>query len=144
MKFIGLLEEIKKQEENKKKIILAKCGAFFIAIGNDALILQQNIGLKITCAKPNVCKVGIPVTSIMKYMDMLEILDYSFVIYDYNKENKKLILKYEYFGHKEIQYNYEIVCEDCEYYKDHGLANNINIFEILEQRKNNRDTNNEK
>lgn len=134
MKFINLLEELQSQEENKDKIILAKCGAFFVAIGKNAVFLNQYIGLKLTCAKPNLCKVGIPVNSIMKYMDMLEMLDYTFLIYDYNKENKKLVLKYKYFGHKKIEENYEAECEGCEYYKDHGFSNNINIFEILEKR----------
>ena len=65
MKFIELLEQVKRLEENKRKIILAKCGAFFVAIGRDALILEQNVGLKLTCVRPKVCKIGIPANSIM-------------------------------------------------------------------------------
>ena len=102
------------------------------------MFLHQEIGLKITCAKPRLCKIGIPVNSIMKYMDLLENMNYTFSIYDYEKESKKLILKYEYSGYKKVKYNDEVDCEECEYYKDNGLANNINIFEILEQRKNNK------
>jgi len=41
MKFISLLEELQSQEENNGKIILAKCGAFFIAIGKNAIFLNQ-------------------------------------------------------------------------------------------------------
>lgn len=133
MKFIELLEELKELEENKKRIVLAKCGAFFVAIGRDALIIEQYIGLKLTCAKPKVCKIGIPVNSIMKYIDILEMLDYSFAIYDYKKETKKLVLKYEYLGHKEIEENYFVECSSCEYYKEHGFVDNINIFDILEK-----------
>ena len=81
-------------------------------------------------------KSGIPINSIIKYMDLLENLDYTFAIYDYEKETKKLTLKYEYIGHKKVENSYEIECEECEYYKDYGISNNINIFEILEQRKN--------
>ena len=93
MKFINILEEIKRKEENKNKIILAKCGAFFVAIGKDAVILQQNYGLKLTCAKTRLCKIGIPISSIMKYVDLLEMSDYSFAIYDYDKETKRMIQK---------------------------------------------------
>ena len=89
MKFIDLLEQTKNLEENKRKIVLAKCGTFFVAIGRDALILEQNVGLKLTCVRPKVCKIGIPANSIMKYIDILEMLDYSFAIYDYKKETKE-------------------------------------------------------
>lgn len=70
MKFSNTMEEIKNKEENKEKIVLVRCGAFVIAIGNDAILLSKTYGLKLTCFKAQVCKVGIPVTHALKYLEL--------------------------------------------------------------------------
>ena len=44
MKFTEILEDLKKKEENINKIVIAKCGAFLIAIGNDAKLLNEELG----------------------------------------------------------------------------------------------------
>ena len=75
--------------------------------------------------KTGLCKIGIPVTNTIKYIDKLENLDYSFIIYDYNKENKKLRFKYEYYGHKKIKTEGFIECENCEYYKEHKCVSTL-------------------
>ena len=41
MKFSKKIEEIKNREENREKIVLARCGIFFIAIGTDAILLNK-------------------------------------------------------------------------------------------------------
>ena len=47
-----LSDEIEKlQEKNEGKIILIKSGIFFIAIGKDAVVLHDVLGLKTTCMK---------------------------------------------------------------------------------------------
>ena len=75
MKFTEILEDLKKKEENINKIVIAKCGAFLIAIGNDAKLLNEKLGLKLNCLKPGLCKIGIPVSGFIRYMDKLERLD---------------------------------------------------------------------
>ena len=70
MRFLKRVEKIKL--ENKNKIVLARCGAFVVAIGNDARLLSKMFGLKKTCQKKGVCKVGIPVTYILKYLKLIE------------------------------------------------------------------------
>ena len=48
------------QTKNKNKIVLCNAGEFYIAIGKDAILLSNILGLKLTCLKPEVCKVGFP------------------------------------------------------------------------------------
>ena len=86
MKFASRIEELK--NINKDRIMLARCGAFIIAIGEDAVFLSQIFGFKLTCFKSGVCKIGIPITYILKYLTLLEEKKYSYILYDYNKDTK--------------------------------------------------------
>lgn len=135
MKFSNTMEEIKNKEENKEKIVLVRCGAFVIAIGNDAILLSKTYGLKLTCFKAQVCKVGIPVTHALKYLELIEKSGYSYVLYDYDKNTKKLIPKYSYKGAKNTEKENNINCKNCAYYIEHNLYNNIDIFEALNQKQ---------
>ena len=96
MKFSKRIEEIKNKEENKGKIVLVRCGIFFIAIGNDAVLLNKLYGLKVTCFQDKICKVGVPVSFVLKYLDIFESDGYSYVLYDYEKNTKQLIPQYRY------------------------------------------------
>ena len=135
MKFSKRIEEIKNKEENKGKIVLVRCGIFIIAIGNDAILLNELYGLKVTCFKENICKVGIPVSFVLKYLDLIEEKGYSYVLYDYGKDTKELIPQYRF---DEGQINTEEKtckqCKECPNYKGTSYSN-INIYELLEQRK---------
>lgn len=55
MKFASRIEELK--NINKDRIMLARCGAFIIAIGDDAVFLSQIFGFKLTCFKSQICKI---------------------------------------------------------------------------------------
>ena len=83
MKFSKQIEEIKNEEENKGKIVLIRCGIFFIATGSDAVLLNKLYGLKVICFQEGVCKVGIPVSFALKYLEMLEKDQYGYILYDY-------------------------------------------------------------
>lgn len=143
MKFAKIMEEIKNKEENKGKIVLARCGAFIIAIGNGAILLSKLYGLKLTCFQAQVCKVGIPVTHTLKYLELIEKSGYSYILYDYDKETKKLKPKYNYEGTINTEKNSNIDCVSCSYYIEHNTYNNIDIFELLKQRQD-RNNKNEK
>lgn len=96
MGFSNMLEIL--QQKNNEKIVLVKLGAFYIATGRDAVLLQSKLNLKCTCFKNNICKVGIPVNSIENYLPKLDKIKYSYIIYDYNKNEQELKVKYEKKG----------------------------------------------
>lgn len=100
MSFSKMLEILKQKE--KKKIVFVQCGHFYLAIEGDAVLLHEILGFKCTCFKNQVCKVGIPVGSLEKYLKELEKLKYAYVVYDFDRANYELLKKYE----KEGKYHY--------------------------------------
>ena len=80
MSFSTMLEILKEKE--KGKIILIRLGAFYIAVGEDAVVLHKELQLKCTCFKNRICKVGFPVNSLEEYIEKLEKLPYGYIVYD--------------------------------------------------------------
>ena len=70
MKLLEVIENL--QERNRGHIVIIKNGIFFIGVGKDALALNELLGLKLTCMKKNMCKVGFQVKSVEKYISKLE------------------------------------------------------------------------
>ena len=133
MKYTELVEKLQKQEKNR--IIMVKCGAFFVALGKDAIILNRLLGLRLNCQKDKLCKVGVPLQSILKYVDELENIGYSFSIYDYSKENKQASLEYNFDG-KEITVTENCLdCSKCEGYNPWKDEDQRNIYIILTERQ---------
>ena len=136
MKFLEPAKMLKEKEENQNALLFIKCGAFFVAIEKDAIWFSKNLDLKLTCMSNKICKIGIPINSVYKYIDKLEKMSYSFVIYNYSKEiflenNQKYTESYRHKG-KEIDYKYiTLNCEGCQYYKEHKEFDNISIFDNL-------------
>lgn len=93
MNFLEMV--IRLQITYDEKIILISCGAFYIAVGSDAVVLNKELGLKTTCAKTKICKVGVPKSSIDKYKEKLNELGYSYIILDYDKDKRELIKIFE-------------------------------------------------
>ena len=135
MKFSKKIEEIKNREENRGKIVLVRCGIFFTATGTDAILLNKLYGLKVTCFKEKICKVGVPVSFALKYLDLIEKDGYGYSLYDYDKETKELELKYQYQGKENIEKRTCKECKECPNYKESCTYSNISIYELLEQRK---------
>ena len=94
MRFAKKVKELKNKEENKGKLVLVRCGIFVIATGEDAILLNKLYGLKVTCFEEDVCKVGMPVSFILKYLELIEEEGYGYVLYDYGKDSKELVEKY--------------------------------------------------
>ena len=120
-----LNEKIKILKENAKdEIILVKSGNFYIAVGDDAIFLSKLLNLKCTCFTKGVCKVGVPVNSIDKYVLELAKTGYSFLVYDINSEGK-IHLKNMVFTHK--KYNMEEIeeknCSKCKKQDDNEKQN---------------------
>ena len=89
MSFSTMLDGLKEQE--KRKIVFIKLGTFYVAVGEDAVLLHNKLELKCTCYKNHMCKVGFPVNALDKYVEKLNETKYAYVIYDY--DNKKVELK---------------------------------------------------
>ena len=89
MAFSQMLNILKEKE--KGTIVLVRLGSFYVAVGEDAVLLHEKLGLKCTCFKDHVCKVGIPRNSIGKYMKEIDKLRYGYILYDYDSKEKKLI-----------------------------------------------------
>ena len=111
-------DEVEKlQKENEGSIIIAKNGIFFVAIGKDAIILNEELGLKLTCMRKELCKVGFLVKNVEKYIEKLEKLGYSFILYVKN-EKDELEEIYRYKGKNTEETRNCLKCVDCENKKE--------------------------
>lgn len=88
MSFSTMLDCLKEQE--KGKIVFIKLGTFYVAVGEDAVLIHKKLDLKCTCFKMNICKVGFPVVAFDKYVEKLNKTKYAYVIYDFDAEKAEL------------------------------------------------------
>ncbi len=88
------------QKKNKNKIVLCNTGEFYIAVGKDAVLLHNLLDLQITCFKPEICKIGFPISSLEKYTDLIQEKNYSYVVYYFDKKKETLEVLLEYQGNK--------------------------------------------
>lgn len=125
MKFLEVVKELQQYELNKGYIILVQKGIFFVGTGKDAVLLHDILGLQVICLKDNVCKVGIPVKSIEKYINLLVSNDISFVLYqflhDKNEKGRQYETIFRFSGQKifEVRNNIDN-CEKCKRKKEKG------------------------
>ena len=110
MKFVQEIEKL--QKENEGSIIIAKNGIYFVAIGKDAIILNEELGLKLTCMRKELCKVGFLVKNVEKYIEKLEKLGYSFILYVKN-EKDELEEIYRYKGKNTEETKSCLECTSC-------------------------------
>ena len=94
MAFSQMMEIL--QEKNKGKIVICNIGNFYVAIGTDAVLLNNLIDLKVSCFKPETCKVGFPINALEKYTDLIQEKGYSYIVYYFNKQNGELEILKEY------------------------------------------------
>ena len=95
------------QVKNKGKIVLCNAGNFYIAIGKDAVLLNDLLGLKLVCLKPEMCKIGFPIASLEKYTDMIQEKKYSYIVYYFDQEKGELEILKEYKGKNKNEINEE-------------------------------------
>ncbi len=112
MSFSTMLEILKEKE--KGKIILIRLGAFYIAVGEDAVVLHKELQLKCTCFKNRICKVGFPVNSLEEYIEKLEKLPYGYIVYDYDKPKVELKEKIGKVGKHNKEKSKNINCLLCK------------------------------
>lgn len=111
MAFSHMLNILKEKE--KGTIVLVRLGSFYVAVGEDAVLLHKKLDLKCTCFKMNICKVGFPVIALDKYVEKLNETKYSYVIYDYDAENVELMEITRRRGTYNFQTDKNINCIEC-------------------------------
>lgn len=89
------------QEKEKENIVLCNLGSFYIAVGKDAVLLNEILGLKVSCFKEEVCKVGFPIHALEKYINLIEEKNYSYVVYFFDQQKEELKVIKRYVGKKE-------------------------------------------
>lgn len=114
------------QEREKGRIVFCNAGEFYIAVGKDAALLNQILGLKVSCFKTEVCKVGFPIQSLEKYTELLSQKKYGFVVFYFDKEKKELEIIESYKGKKKNEIKKEkLNCYECKhngkYYKKEDI-----------------------
>ena len=88
------------QVKNRGKIVFCNAGNFYLAIGKDAVLLNEIIGLQLTCLKPEMCKVGFPINALEKYTEKLVEKRYSYIVYYFSHQKEELEVIEEYKGNK--------------------------------------------
>ena len=71
-------ENLKKKDPNK--IYIFKVGIFYNILNEDARIVSNEIGLKLTDLGPDIIKCGFPIAKLEKYTQLLKAKDLKFEI----------------------------------------------------------------
>ena len=124
MKFNEKVRLLKKKVGDK--ILFVQNGNFYIAIGRDAVLLHELFNLKCTCFIKYLCKVGVPVKSLSKYLQPLREREISYIVYDNINGELKVKEDFEDKNNNTTLF-YNLGCEDCK--------NAIYIYEKEEIKK---------
>ena len=119
MSFSQMLEILKKRE--KGNVVFVRVGTFYIAVGEDAVLMHKKLDLKCTCFKTNICKVGFPILSLDRYVNKLNKSKYGYVIYDLNVDKTELkeIVRKKGKHNKEIDKNINcLLCKGIKAYPE--------------------------
>lgn len=81
--FEEIYYRLKNIEEDKECFV--ESGSFYVVLGYEAEVLSEIMELEKTCFGNKKCKVGFPVLSLRKYMNVMEKLKIPYVIYGYSK-----------------------------------------------------------
>ena len=102
------------QQKEKDKIVICNMGNFYVSIGRDAVLLHELLGLKVSCFKEKICKVGFSIISLGKYTDEIEIKKYSYIVYYFDQEKEELEILKKYDGKKGNEIDRQnINCQIC-------------------------------
>ena len=102
------------RQKHKEEILLINAGAFYIAIEEDAVLLNNKLKLKCSCFQKNTCKVGVPINSLEKYLEKIQKLGYSYIVYNFNKKEQELKIVKKYEGKKNRTKRKNINCLLCK------------------------------
>lgn len=77
-KLLKQYEDLKKKDS--EKIYIFKVGIFYNILNEDARIVSNAIGLKLTVLGPDIIKCGFPIAKLEKYTQLLKSKDLNFEI----------------------------------------------------------------
>lgn len=138
MQFYDFVKDVK--NTIKDKICIFRIGTFFNAVGIDAVILSEYTDLIKVCFGNNVCKCGVPINIIDRFIDKLIELDLPFCIFDYTEDESNYSFKYKDKIYSCIKENkgvkinfskYSIDCTSCKYSNNNLLSRLNNIENML-------------
>lgn len=99
-----LLEQYASLKKNDKDTIyLIRVGIFYNIINEDAYILSEKLGLKITELGPNISKCGFPCNQIEKYTKILDEKKIKYQIIDNNYADSKIKNNEDYFNNIQLK-----------------------------------------
>lgn len=115
MNFLELVRKIK--IKNIGKVCIVKSGIFYYTLEKDALVMEKYCKLDKICFSVNVCKVGFPINSLDKYMNILKLNNISFCVYDFINENIHEFIEEETFEYKDKEYGkiFDYYYNDIDY-----------------------------
>ncbi|MBQ9314888.1 MAG: hypothetical protein IJ220_07900 [Clostridia bacterium] len=79
-KLINKLNELKKHDASS--IYIFRVGIFYNILNEDAKILNEKLGLKLTSLSPEIIKCGFPISSLDKYTKKLDELQLKYKVID--------------------------------------------------------------
>ncbi len=71
---------LSKKKDDKNKLYLFKVGKFYIFLGEDAKLMSEELGLKLTKFSKLTNKCGFPSEKIDTYIKFIELLEYDYEI----------------------------------------------------------------
>lgn len=87
-KLINKLNEFKKQDASS--IYIFRVGIFYNIFNEDAKIINEKLGLKLTQLSPEIIKCGFPISSLEKYTKKLDNLQLKYKIIDDLPQNTSI------------------------------------------------------
>lgn len=96
-KLLNQYNELKKNDESS--IYIFRSGIFYNCLNEDAQLLKDKLGLKITNLSPDIEKCGFPINSLPKYKSKLDYFNIKYVIVDEIPESTIT----EYYNNIEIK-----------------------------------------
>lgn len=88
-KLIKKLNDLKKQDASS--IYIFRVGIFYNILNEDAKLLNEKLGLKLTSLGPEIVKCGFPISSLNKYIEKFKELQLKYKIIDDLPNNTNIV-----------------------------------------------------
>lgn len=88
-KILKQYKELK--EKDASSIYIFRIGIFYNILNEDAKILNEKLGLKITSLSPEIIKCGFPISSLEKYTKKLDNLQLQYQVIDDLPQNTNIV-----------------------------------------------------